>query len=181
VSGVWLTRWRDRLLRPLLGLLAANALAALVYTLPRTLQQRSLSEHQAALKNDVERERRQLQRLKERAEAIEGNTRDLHSFYNEVLKERSQLMGVLKEIDRQAPSRGSLNFRPIEVKGAPVSRFVATMPLAGSYEQLVTFLKNIERSPHFVTVDRITLREREAAAQLDVELSVYLREAGEKS
>jgi Tfp pilus assembly protein PilO len=176
VSGAWLARWRARLLRPLLLLLAANALAVLVYTLPRTLQERSVSEQAAALKGDVERERRNLQRLKTRAQALESNARDLQAFYNEVLKERGQLVAVLRAIDSLAPARGTRSFRPQEVKGAAVSRFVGTMPLSGSYEQLVAFLRSLERSPDFVTVDRITLREREGAAQLDVELSVYLRE-----
>ena len=176
MSAAWLARWRVRLLRPLLALLAANAVAALVYTLPRTLQERSLSEHAAALASDVERERRQLQRLKDRAQAIEANARDLQSFYNEVLKERGQLVAVLREIDRLAPGAGTRSFRPQEVKGAAALRFVGTMPLSGSYEQLVAFLKKLERSPDFVTVDRVTLREKEAGAQLDVELSVYLRE-----
>lgn len=180
MTGAWLTRWRERLLTPLLGLLAANAVAALVYTLPRTLQERSLSEHAAALRNDVERERRNLQRLRERSQTIQANTRDLQAFYREVLKERGQLVSVLREIDSQAPSSGGRNFRPVEVKGAAVSRFVVTMPLSGSYDQLVAFLKKLERSPHFVTVDRLALREKESAAELDVELSVYLRAGTDK-
>lgn len=180
MTGAWLTRWRERLLTPLLGLLAANAVAALVYTLPRTLQERSLSEHAAVLRNDVERERRNLQRLRERAQTMEANTRDLEAFYREVLKERGQLVGVLREIDSQAPSSGGRNVRPVEVKGAAVSCFVVTMPLSGSYDQLVAFLKMLERSPHFVTVDRLALREKESAAELDVELSVYLRAGTDK-
>ena len=180
MSGPWLTRWRARLWRPLLWLLAANAVAALVYTLPRTLQQRSLAEQATTLKSDVAREQRQLQRLKERAEATLANARDLESFYKDVLKDRAQLVSVLKDLDRQAPSRGNRTTRPGDLKGAAVSRFVVTMPLSGSYEQLVAFLRNMERSPHFVTVDRIALSERDQAGELDVELSIYLR-AGEKS
>lgn len=180
MTGAWLTRWRERLLVPLLGLLAANAVVALVYTLPRTLQERSLAEHAAALKSDFERESRNLQRLRERAQTIEANTRDLEAFYLEVLKERSQLVSVLKELDRQAPSAGGRIVRPVDVKGAAVSRFVVTMPLTGSYEQLVAFLMKLERSPHFVTVDRLALREKDSAAELDIELSLYLRAGTEK-
>lgn len=180
MTSAWLTRLRERLLRPVLGLLAANAALLLVYTLPRTLQERSLAEHAAALKNDVERERRNLQRLRERADTIQANARDLDAFYREVLKEPAQLFAVLSELDKQAPSAGGRSMRPLEVKGAPVSRFVVNMPLSGSYERLVGFLRTLERSPHFVTVDRVALREREPAAELDVELSVYFRAAPEK-
>lgn len=180
MTGPWLTRWRERLSRPLLLLLAANVLLALVYTLPRTLQEKSLSQYAAALRSDVEREKRVLQRLRERASTIDANARDLNAFYREVLKDRGQLVAVLKEIDKQAPSAGGRTFRPVDVKGAPVSRFVVTMPLSGSYEQLVAFLKKLERAPYFVTVDRVGLREKETGAQLDVELSVYFRGGAEK-
>jgi hypothetical protein len=178
VTGAWLSRWRARLLRPLLGLLLANAVLALVYTLPRTLQERSLSEHAASLANDVERERRQLARKKERAETLAANARDLEAFYGQVLEERGQLVSVLKELDRLAPSAGSRTFHPSDVKGSPVSRFAVSMPLSGSYEQLVGFLRKLEHSRHFVIVERIRLREGQSTAHLDVELSVYFR--GEK-
>ena len=177
MKSVSLSRGRERLLRPLLWLLAANVVVLVVYTLPRTLQERSLSQQAAALKNDVEREKRNLERLRERADTISANARDLDAFYRDVLKEPGQLVAVLKEIDKQAPSAGARSFRPMEVKAAAVSRFVVSMPLSGSYEQLVAFLRKLERLPHFVTVDRVALREKESAAQLDVELSVYFRAA----
>lgn len=182
MTGAALTRFRLRLLRPLLALFAANVVLFVAYTLPRTLQERSLAAHAAALKSDVEREKRNLQRLRERADTIRANGQDLEAFYGKTLQEPGQLISVLKEIDKQAPSSGGRSFRPADVKGAAVSRFIVTMPLSGSYDQLVAFLRTLERSPHFVTVDRVALREKEQAAQLDVELSVYFRAAppGEK-
>jgi len=180
VTGSPLTRWRLGLLRPLLGLLLANAVVFVVYTLPRTFQERSLAAHAAALRNDVEREKHNLERLRERAATIRANTQDLDAFYREALQAAGQLVAVLKEIDKQAPSSGGRTFRAVDVNGAAVSRFVVTMPLSGSYAQLVTFLRTLERSPHFVTVDRVALREKEPAAQLDVELSVYFRAATEE-
>jgi Tfp pilus assembly protein PilO len=160
-----------------LGVLAANAVAFAVYTFPRTLQQRSLAEHASALEKDVERERRNALAMRERADAIRANARDLEAFYREVLKDPEGLFSVLKELDKQAPSVGTRSYRPYDVKGAAVARFVVTMPLSGSYEQLVAFLRRLERSPHFLTVDRVSLREREPSAELDVELSVYFRGA----
>jgi Tfp pilus assembly protein PilO len=177
VTADWLTRWRERLLRPVLLLLAANALVFACYSLPRELQERSLAEHAAALRQEVERERRNLQRLRERADAIRANATDLERFYREVLKDQEQLLPVLKDLDKQAPSVGSRSYRQAEVKGAAVARYVVTMPLSGSYEQLMAFLQQLERSSHFLTIDRLGLRERDQGAQLDVEVSLYFRGA----
>jgi Tfp pilus assembly protein PilO len=49
------------------------------------------------------------------------------------------------------------------------------MPLAGSYQQLVAFLRAMENFEHFVTVDRVALRDKDGAASLDVEVSAYFR------
>ena len=36
-----------------------------------------------------------------------------------------------------------------------------TLPLEGSYGQLVGFLREVERSPRFLTVDRVAMRADE--------------------
>lgn len=175
MSAAWLTRLRRRLLRPLLFLLALNAAGLLAYTLPRALQERFLAQHAAALSGELGREQKNLQRLKERGEAIRQNARDLERFYREVLPDLGERTTVLQQLDKEAPSRGTRSYRPEPVKGAAVTRFVVTMPLSGSYAQLLSFLRQLERSPYFVTIDRLSLREREPAADLDVSLSVYFR------
>jgi Tfp pilus assembly protein PilO len=59
-----------------------------------------------------------------------------------------------------------------------------TLPLGGSYEELVGFLRDVEASPRFLTVDRVSMRaEGDGGARLQVELSTYLRQdedAGEE-
>lgn len=177
MNADWLQRARRRLLRPVLWLLGLNAALFVTYTLPRTLQELSLAEQQATLKGDIERERRNLARQRERAEAVRQNARDLEAFYRDVLLDVSERTGVLQQLDREAPSTGARSFRPEEVKGAPVTRFVVTMPLSGAYAQLLEYLRKLEASPYFVTIDRLSLREREPAAELDVSLSVYFRGA----
>ena len=65
------------------------------------------------------------------------------------------------------------------MEGTPVERVSVTLPLEGSYPQLVGFLREVERSPRFLTVDRVAMRSEEARAQLQVVLSMYVRAAGE--
>jgi Tfp pilus assembly protein PilO len=51
-----------------------------------------------------------------------------------------------------------------------------TLPLQGSYGQLVGFLREVQRSPRFVTVDSVSMRAgREGDTALQVVLSAYLR------
>lgn len=176
MRSAWLTKARLRLLRPLLWLLALNAGTFAAYTLPRSLQERNLSERTQALKADVERERNGVARFRQRAQAIGDNQRDTERFYR-ALPEPKELVTILRELDKVAPSTGSRSYRPGELKGAPVTRFVVTTPVSGSYEQLLAFVRAIERWREFVTIDRLALRERESGAELDVELSAYFRGA----
>ena len=66
------------------------------------------------------------------------------------------------------------------VKGTPLVRVMITVPLSGTYGQLVGFLEKVERGKRFITVDRVAIRrntsEHGGQAQLAVELSGYFRE-----
>jgi Tfp pilus assembly protein PilO len=169
------TRWRRLLERSVVGLYVLNALVFAIFTLPRVLEERSLEQNRAALLGERERERRVVARLRERAETIRSNTRDGERLYGELVASEKDLVTVLRELDRAAPTPGNRSFHSEEVKGARLQRFSVTMPLAGSYEQLVAFLRRMETFPRFVTVDRVALRESEGGAGLDVVISAYYR------
>lgn len=175
-----LTRLRRRFSVPLSLLLGLNAVVFLVYSLPRMLQERSLAEQARALEADLSRDKRALARLLERAGVVRANARDLEAFYRDVLKDEAERVQVLKDLDAAASSTGARTFKQTLVKGTAAQRLSVTMPVQGSYERLVAFLRSVERSPHFVTVDRISLHEREPSAELAVEVSAYFRGAREE-
>ena len=89
--------------------------------------------------------------------------------------------GTLEELEGTARSLGldspRKTYAPREVKGvAGLSRFEITMPVAGNYRQLGSFLGALERSPHFLTVDKVSLRQKEGSmADLSIVLSAYFR------
>jgi Tfp pilus assembly protein PilO len=170
-----MTRWRGRLRRSVIGLYVLNAAVFGAFTLPRVLQEQSLAQRRATLLLERERERRVVVRLRERAEVIRSNARDAERLYRELVVPERDLVSVLRELDHAAPTPGNRSFHSEEVKGAHVQRFAVTMPLSGSYEQLVAFVRRLESFPRFVTVDRVVLRESGGAAGLDVVVSAYYR------
>jgi Tfp pilus assembly protein PilO len=130
----------------------------------------------------VERERRATAELRRKAETVESNNRDVARFYREVVGGRrigllpvlEELEGIAARLGLESPRR---NYAPKEVKGvAGLSRFQVTMPVTGNYRQLGSFLGALEQSPHFLTVDKVTLRQKEGStADLAVVLSAYFR------
>ena len=175
--------WRAKLLPLFVGLLALNALAFAAWTLPRSLRQRNAAERAAAARAEVARERERVEALRGRADAIRANRADLERFYATLAgSERQDLLPTLEAIEELARQPGlqpsSRALRRDDVDKAPLERVVVTLPLEGTYSQLVGFLRGVERSPRFLTVDRVSLRaDAESGGALQVELSTYLREA----
>jgi Tfp pilus assembly protein PilO len=173
--------WRRRLLPSFLVLLGVNALGLAVWTVPRTLRLRNAAVRAAAARVEVARQREATARLRERADAIRANGGDLERFYAKVVgPERAELLPTLEEIEDMARSPGlkpgHRSFTRDEVKDAPLEKVTILLPLEGSYAQLVGFLREVERSRHFLAVDRISMRsQRDGGADLQVEMSTYLR------
>lgn len=174
--------WRRRLLVALLVVLGLNTAVFAAYTLPRTLQVRSATSRAAAARAEVEQERKEVGELRGRADAIKANAADAERFYTDVAP-RAEVLSVLEDVERMAREPGlkpgTRSFAPAEVTDSRLARVRVTLPLQGSYEQLVGFLGRVERSKHFLTVDRIALRGgEEGSANLQVELSAYFRSEG---
>lgn len=170
-------RWRRRLQAALLIVLAANLLVFGSFTLPRLLRDRRLADHVLVLRTEQERARRNVAQLRQRADAIQANTRDLARFYADVVPELPTAAVVLKDLEQATPSAGDRSWSRQAVKGAPLVRFTVSMPISGSYGQLLAFLETLERFPHFVTVERVALRDKAqaSAAELDVVVAAWFK------
>lgn len=171
--------WRARLLPACLALLGLNGAALLVYTLPRTIQERTLATRAATLEQEVAAQRQLSADLKRHADAIQTNTVDAERLMREVLQPRkTALLGTLEDIEKMTGEpglkAGRRSFRPEEVKGTPLTRVVVTVPLKGTYQQLVGFLDQVERSSRFLTVDRISIARGRGTAADEANLSVSM-------
>jgi Tfp pilus assembly protein PilO len=172
--------WRLWLLPAVAVLLALNLAALAVWTLPRSLRQRSASARLEASRAEAKREREANALLRERVAAIRANTTDVERFYARFAgNERNELVPTLEAVETLARSPGlrpgPRGYTRAVVKDAPLERIAITLPLSGSYDQLVGFLGEVERSPRFLTIDGIALRAEQGSARLQVEISAYLR------
>jgi hypothetical protein len=165
----------------LLALFGANAAVFLVFTLPRALAERSLASRAETLRAEVERERHVVALLKERAETIRANGRDTDRFYRDVVKgPKEDLLRTIQYVETSAEELGlavmSRNYVEQDVKELGLVRFAITMPMSGSYRQIVALLDRLERSTRFLIVDQIQLRARtDAGADLSFGLSAYFK------
>jgi Tfp pilus assembly protein PilO len=177
--------WRAKLLPAFLGLLALNALAFVAWTLPRSLRQRNAQARAASARAELQLEKQRSQALAERAEAIRANGADLERFYATLAgDEKQNLFQSLEAVEELAREPGlqlaTRSVRREDVDGAPLERVVMTLPLEGSYAQLVGFLRGVERSKRFLTVEGVALRaDAESGGSLQVDLSTYLRQSPE--
>ena len=177
--------WRAKLLPAFLGLLALNALAFVAWTLPRSLRQRNAQSRAASARAELQLEKQRAQALGDRAEAIRANGADLERFYATLAgDEKQNLFQSLEAVEELAREPGlqlaTRSVRREDVDGAPLERVVMTLPLEGSYPQLVGFLRGVERSKRFLTVDGVALHaDAESGGSLQVDLSTYLRQSPE--
>jgi hypothetical protein len=62
------------------------------------------------------------------------------------------------------------------VKGLDVERFEVTMPVQGTYQQVIGLVEDLERSSSFVTLEEISVREgTDGKIEVRMLLSCYFR------
>lgn len=154
-----------------------NLLVLAAFTVPRTLRQRNLERHAAELHEQVERAQERNRGLRETSQIAGQNEADVRRFYRGLVGTREQtLLPVLAEIDTLTRelrlNPGTQTYEAEPVKKRPLMRFRITVPVSGTYPQVVALLERLERSPNFVTVDEIKLRERPQEGAGTTELSL---------
>ena len=173
--------WRRRLVPLVLGLLGTNLAVLAGWTGPQGYKQRNAAARAETARAEVERQKEAVSALRERAEAIRSNQKDLERFYGSLAgTEKADLLPTLEAIQEMARSPGlkpgARTVNRDDVRDAPLERVTVTLPLEGSYGQLVGFLREVEHSPRFLAVDRVAMRSDERrGTSLQVELSTYLR------
>jgi len=173
--------WRDRMRRPLLAVVGLNLLAALVYTLPRTLKLRNVSARVQELRQEAAGLRQRAEHARYVNETLRLNAADASRFYAEIVPERrTQLQPLLEYLEATAEEQQltvrNRSYTSEEIKGLPLTRLVINMPMVGQYSQVVAFLDKLERSPRFLVVDQVELRQKgESDKELQFVVSAYFK------
>lgn len=110
------------------------------------------------------------------------NAEAVRRFWSDVVQGRAPgLTEAWDEIDRLASetnvARGRTGYDR-ELLKVGLEQIKATMPVAGSYFDLVRFINRLERSERFFLVEQIALSQRktgESAIQLDCRIAFFLK------
>ncbi len=173
--------WMRRLLPVCLALLALNLLGFLAWTLPRGYRQRNASAQVKVAREELREARSSVADLRERAAAIRANLADVKLFYGKLAgSESSELVPTLQAVEEMARALGlKPGGRAVtrsEVRATHLEQVSVTLLLEGSYSQLVRFLRDIEGSPRFLTLDNVGMRSRsDRGAALQVQISAYMQ------
>jgi hypothetical protein len=177
-------RRRRRLLIALGVLVVLNGIVAAAYTVPRASGERRLAERKKELALELQRERAVAEKRYREVETIRANTADVQRFYASTVGDRSgNLVRVLSAVEgfaREGGMRpGGATYKEQDVKGLPLDRFVITMPVSGTYRQLVALVQRLERSQYFLTLDEIRLSgdAQASKAELALTMSCYFKAA----
>jgi hypothetical protein len=171
--------WQVVLVATLL-LLGANALVFFFFTLSRIDRSRRAEERVGTLRQAVASARAEFDRIKERADVIEANIRDTRRFLHEMTRPIPEALATdLDAVEaavrasRMRPERRGYTTQPLH--DIPLVRYAMRLPLTGSRTQLATLLRHIERSPRFIVIERLAMRDDKdpGQSQVDIELSTY--------
>jgi len=178
--------WRRWLMWPAVALAVLNLGTLAAYTLPRRHQEKTVAERARALREEVEKERKANEGIRLQAQAVGVNVRDMKRFLTKVVGGREGLSVVLEDLEKTARDQGlepgRRSYHRSELHVLPLVRFDVTLPISGSYKQLMGFLDALERSPRFVIVDEVRYQDREGGApDLNVSISAYFAREGENA
>jgi len=172
--------WMRRLLPAFVALGALNLVGFAAWTFPQGYKQRHAETQAKLAREELAEARRSTAQLRERAAAIRADLKDVGRFYGKLAGgEASELVPTLEAIEAMAREPGlkpgARGVSRSELKATRLEQVSVTLPLEGSYSQLVRFLREVESSPRFLTIDSVAMRTVERGASLQVKVSAYMQ------
>ena len=166
------------------ALLALNLAAFATFTWPRVTRTRraeTRAQDVAARKTELEG---LWARIAARKALVAQNRIDIETLRRDRIKPRSEdLFAAQREIEKLARDSG---LKPLKstydiesVKGTGLVTCAVTLPLDGSFENLMSFLDRVESAKRFIVVDQLALSQDEHGAKMNLKLSALFVEDGE--
>jgi Tfp pilus assembly protein PilO len=172
---------------PLVIGLAVNVVVYVALTYRLATKQERLAREQGSLSETLQKRRGELAGLESEHERLVRNDRTANAFWSDVVQTRDPgLTEAIAELDRLAESSGvqagrtSFQYTELDVGLVEVG---ASLPLEGTYFNLVRFINSLERSPRFFLVREIGLRESlsEGTIGLECEVAFFYKDSDEEA
>lgn len=161
--------------------LGLNLAFAFTVNLPRGRRVAELDAAVGDTSSALARKQQEVERLREHFERVVGGRASLDKFYADVLStKQNRLISFQREIrgiaDQFKINVDTITYPRETYPKDKVTRFSATMPLTGSYENLREFIDTIEHSENFIVIDGIQLansKEGGVILGLSIQLSTF--------
>lgn len=164
-------------------LLAANVVAAMALLRPWSGSEEDLIRQRAELRQQLQKQREATEQLRAVAASVE-KTRELAAQFLEryFLDRRTAYSTVLSELNRLAEKAGIrtgdhvYTFDPVEGSD-DYAMMTINGNYQGSYADLIEFVNAIDRSPRFLTIERLQAQPTQTPGVLAIglRLNVFVR------
>lgn len=177
-----------RWLLPLALVLLANVGVFVAVVLPLSRAASTSEQRAAAARQSLAAAERELKAAEATRDSQSTATRELETFYHEVLPKdfRSAARLTHVRLAQLAEKHGvryeRMSASPERERDSSLEHLVVAMDLSGPYESIRAFLHELETAPEFVVIDNMVLSDPgesvESGLTLSLQLSTYYLAAG---
>jgi Tfp pilus assembly protein PilO len=161
--------------------IVVNLAVLALLVMPRRNAISSLQDEFARLRQLALADQKEVRQLKERVTRLQQAQSDLKKIYSDILLPRKEgVLSIRLELEDLAKSlqiqRGDFSYNYLNFEDFRLQQFKLAVPVEGNYRNIRKFINSIERSKHFLILDRVDLSSEKKAASLnlDFRLSTYL-------
>lgn len=169
--------------RILLVVLGMNLAIWGFLVLPKQDRIAALQKNYADLRTQSAADQKEIKELQARLKHLQQAQQDLKTIYSTMLIRRREGVTTIRlELESLANNlqvkRRDFTYDYKDLEGYGLQQFMLSVPVEGNYRNIRRFINSIERSEHFLILDRVDLssEKKEDILNLDFSLSTYLVE-----
>ena len=173
---------RIHFVRWVLLFILINVLVFAFVVVPDKSRIANLQSEYSKLRAEAMMKKKDIHGLQERLARLQQGEKDLQEMYHGVLLPRKGgVMDIRLELESFARElnidRQSITYHYLDFPQFRLQQFQVAVPVQGTYRNIRLFINKIERSPHFLILDRLDLSSQEQdILTLNFQLSTYLVE-----
>jgi Tfp pilus assembly protein PilO len=180
VERVSILMKKVHLVRLSLAVIVMNLLLFIFLVLPQNSRIARLQSEYALTRTRLAASQKNIITLKSRLAGLQQAEKDLKTIYSKILiPKKTGVTDIRVEVESLAQSlqikkdNFSYNYEPLSE--FRLQQFRLGVPVEGNYRNIRKFINSIERSKHFLILERVDLSEQKSdVLNLDFQLSTYL-------